>query len=59
MLLVDDDQPEVDERREHRRARADDDAHLAARDGGVGEQPLAGREARVQHGDLRARRTGA
>ena len=51
VLLVDDDQPQVDERREHRRARADDDAHLPAGDGGVGEQPLPRGETRVQHGD--------
>ena len=51
VLLVDDDQAQVDERREHRRARADDDAHLPAGDGGVGEQPLPRGEPRVQHGD--------
>ncbi len=54
MLFVDDDEAEVDERREHRRARADHDAHLAARDGAVGEEPLPRREPGVQHGDLLA-----
>ena len=54
MLLVDDDEAEVDERREHRRARADDDAHLAARHGAVGEQPLPRRQPGVQDGDLLA-----
>ena len=32
MLFVDDDQPEAAERREHRRARADDDVDVAAAD---------------------------
>ncbi len=54
VFLVDDDKPEVGERREHRRARADHDAHLAARHGGVGEQPLPRREPGVQYRDLLA-----
>ena len=41
--------------REHRGARADDDAHVAGGDGAVGEQPLARRQPRVQHGHLFAR----
>ena len=53
MLLVDDDQPKVHQRREHGRARADHDAHLAAGDGGVGQQPLPRRQPGVQHGDAR------
>src|SRR6185503_9014146 len=52
VLLVDDDQPETGHRREDRRARADDDAGLAARDPlalvaalGVGQPGVQDRDA--------------
>ena len=52
VLLVDDDQPEPADRREHRRARADDDPRLAARDAlalvaalGVGQRRVEDRDA--------------
>ena len=51
MLFVDDDQADVLERREHRRARADDDVHVAAADALPLIVPLAVREAAVLDGD--------
>ena len=51
MLLVDDDEPEPGDGREDRRARADDDARLPARDPLALVAPLGVRERRVQHRD--------
>jgi hypothetical protein len=51
VLLVDDDQPEPAHRREHRRARADDDAGLARRDPLALVAPLGLGQAGVEHGD--------
>ena len=51
MLLVDDDQAEPVERREHRRARADDDVDLAAAHAVPLVVPLAVGEAAVLDGD--------
>ena len=49
MLLVDDDQPGVGERREDRRPRADHDARLAAARRAPGPQSLDVGQRRVQH----------
>ena len=51
MLLVDDDQPDVVQRREHRRARAHADPRLAAAQAHPLVVALADAERRVQHGD--------
>ncbi len=53
MFLVDDDEPRASQRREHRRARADDDVGLAARRGQPGARALAFAQARVHHFDAR------
>ncbi len=57
VLLVDDDEPQADERSEHGRARADDDARLAAGDLTIGQKPLAGRKPGVQDSDALACRS--
>ena len=54
VLLVDDDQAEVGEGQEERRARADDRPRLAARDRAPGPLALARREARVPFRRARA-----
>ena len=51
MLLVDDDQPEVGDRREDRRARADADPRLAAAQPVPLVAALARAQPRVQHRD--------
>ena len=51
MLLVDDDQPEVGDRREDRRARADADPRLAGAQALPLVAALAGAEPRVQQRD--------
>ena len=56
MLLVDDDQADVLERREHRRARADDDVDVAAADALPLVVALAVGEAAVLDGDALAER---
>ena len=53
MLLVDHDEAEVLQRREHRRARADHDLHAARADVLPLVVPLARREMAVQHGHAR------
>ena len=58
VLLVDADDAEVAHRREDRRARADDDARLAARDALALVAALALGERRVQHGDAVAEARG-
>ena len=54
MLLVDDDQPEPAQRREDRRARADDDPRLAARDPLALVAALGVRQPRMEQGDALA-----
>ena len=56
MLLVDDDQPEARERREHRRPRADDDVDVAAPDAMPLVVALAVGQAAVLDGDALAER---
>ena len=56
MLLVDDDEAEPLERREHRRARADDDVDVAAADALPLVVPLAVGQAAVLNGDAVAER---
>ncbi len=56
MLLIDDDDAELGEGREHRRAGADDDADLAADDGPPGIVALSIGKARMQNGDPGASR---
>ena len=55
VLFVDDDQPQVAEGREHRRAGAEHEARAPLGGGAPGRQALAGREAGVEHGDPLAR----
>ena len=57
MLLVDDDQPEVAQRREDRRARADAHARLAAAQPLPLVVALAQPELRVQHRDASPKRS--
>ncbi len=54
MLLVDDDQAEIGEGQEQRRARADHDAHPAFGDGAPGLAPLEAGEARMPRRGRRA-----
>jgi hypothetical protein len=49
VLLVDDDQPEVRNRGEHGRARAEHDAGVAAEGIAPGEEPLVIGQGRMQH----------
>ncbi len=53
MLLVDDDEPELRHRREHRRARADHDRRAARARGTPGLEPRAVRERGMQRDDRR------
>ena len=56
MLLVHDDEADVRERREHRRARADHDVDLAAADALPLVVPLSVGQAAVQNRDLAGER---
>ncbi len=51
MLLVDDDQPDIGQRREHRQPRPDDDIHLATTDAPPLVRPLPVPEAAMEHSD--------
>ncbi len=51
VLFVDDDQPEVGDRREHRRSRTEHEACAAGRRVAPGGQPLARRQPGVEHRD--------